>query len=463
MPGNYTHDCQVVFPPGSGSAAPHRSRPPPTPTFDPGVVSPTGLSHATPWEPSTATASAAQAMLGMPTTAASTAAAVGALTLDLPLCPPGYHFNYDYQACFADGSPARRIPAGQMYKYACRCEGGHSWIPDWNNCWRWGAPPPNAGFTVPTADGLGPGEQYCPPGFTWSTAEQRCVFGECPEGQLLSVSQQQCLTNHCPSLSNASFNVRWTHTWGDCVGAYDDWEDDVTDALQWAFKRLDPALRMLEVMIAAPEAYAEYLWHFDYYLGEVIEGTGGGGGASPAAWFGDYDPFVCMLVHATLSTAWHRIVGDLGLHIRCINAGICCSSGGANACTLRLGHGGIIIRLCKSWRAHGPAAQGRIMLHELLHFGQHVFSGKFPDDIRSSQCTAVQESDIGDDSPRCYASPNAEMLARNTHITRSFWYFGKKNIRAAALNADNYVWWLMNRWDKDEFHTCTLPGGSLVP
>lgn len=67
-----------------------------------------------------------------------------------PLCPPGYKFDYHFQACFRDtDQPQPRPPPGTpQYHYACRCKPGESYIFPYQRCWTRG----QAG--IPVTNGL---------------------------------------------------------------------------------------------------------------------------------------------------------------------------------------------------------------------------------------------------------------------------------------------------------------------
>lgn len=58
-----------------------------------------------------------------------------------PLCPPSYSFDYDWQSCWPDGVPHRKPKSGELWKHACLCAPGWSWLAVERKCWERGAIP----------------------------------------------------------------------------------------------------------------------------------------------------------------------------------------------------------------------------------------------------------------------------------------------------------------------------------
>lgn len=360
-----------------------------------------------------------------------------------PLCPPSYHFDYDWQSCWPNDAPPRKRPAkGSLWEDACRCEAGYSWLADSEHCWKRGSLP---GVVFQPSPVLGAGAASCEPDEYWDEILQICQKYknpyECPEGSTWDDTDPLA----DPGCVKCYTNTEWTfdsYAW-DCN------EDDlrmIGDAITRSLEVLRPAVNMLEAM-KGDDAYALYLWNYDFDAKGSIRRA-----ASPREWLGPYTETEHDMLHAALTTAIYRFTIDPQL-IRCQKS---CKRHNAYYTAGR-------IHLCKPWFDEDDAEErAKTMVHEALHVALPFWYVNMPRDVRESICWHTPPNKVFP-TRKCYGRDNAEKLANRLDIKR--WVLNQETSHyhrffAAGINVDNIVEWLFGR--SSQYFRCTLPIGALT-
>ncbi|MBL4685904.1 MAG: hypothetical protein JKY37_15015 [Nannocystaceae bacterium] len=468
MPGGLSHDCQIIAPPA-----------PPPPTFDPNALGGTGgLSHAAPWFPSVSTptrpgvfavgrngatfghSAASQRTLGLPTTAsAAGAAVVDQYDLDLPLCPQGYHFDYAWQACLQNGTSRGQPPPGDLHKYACMCQPGHSYLiggVHGGTCKPWGWIP--AGFDGLPAD-ISVGEGDCPIGHVWDDLQQRCVLDQCPigfeelgdTGICIDVTPTPVgLVCFPPSVftqpSPARFR-RQEHAIGKCVGGN---LQAVAEAFEAAYVICRAAELELDFFVTLSDAELLLLWEASF---------DDGNNASLAYWFGAANSpdlvsrrnWIAAVVHA-VSYAFRNGFRSFyqPVFIRC-KSKECVGDAIARHILINT------VELCADWFEQIEEDRVTILLHEMFH---HAITALVPRDRNNPLCT-----DFGTE---CYQNflVNSQRFANgwplfeggNPRRLAEAFDEGNASVSNDMLNnIDNFMSWIWNRWvDREDCRLDTL-------
>lgn len=448
---------------GSGSIAPGGLEPPWLPAQS--TTMPDQFASGSVGGSTQAMAALAMASAARPASqAGQTADSVGGFVGELPLCPPGYYFDYNRQACYPEDNPAGPLQPGEQGLYACQCDWGESWIPAQSECWRWGSPP--TPFQVGGIDVSG-GEIPCAAGYTWDAASQSCVFEGCPSGTW-ELADGVCVDAppHLACLSDdqlgppPEFDSR---SWGlgKCTGSN-------YTKLYVAFHLAYRAVRLAEEeldhfhslsVVAKQEYWTDY---------ETLPQS------SLAYWFGDYldvsgpmsigpfslTPTVLGRLHIV-----RTIVKELSRDFRHGHTSIhdpvfmYCRSKECAGWIDR--HGSIfMIELCPEYFDLDPDDRATYMMHEMMHYS----SGAYPRDRNNPLCTNFDSDCYSDDlgqepvrlndntGLRYYVGETYDSAGQPTFVSdprrlvRGAEEGDESALRDMMLNIDNYMCWIWNRY-----------------
>jgi hypothetical protein len=363
----------------------------------------------------------------------------------LPLCPPGYEFDYAWQSCWKKGEPPPPIPPGEpRYPHACRCPSPkETYLAPEDRCWVRGSlphqvPTASADITLPVPPETEGVDSPCPGAQTWNPDLEKCGKPAACHGVM-----DCCWSDVVP---------QWKKPLTTCNSGND--KDLVTAAVTQAFAWIDPVYRMLKLLAGHQPEYVEAVWNFDYHK------------TSPKHWLAPYIPhhpgngdFLLLMVREIVTKAWSRLSTDPVI--------IWCEK----TCTHTTAwfHANTI-HLCNKWFSpeRTPADRAKTVLHEVFHFALPYWISNMPRDMKA--CSETEDGCSGG-SDKCYGRPCAEYLAENQHITGSAWDQNANSTRhmpASLMNIDNYVYWCRSRFEilgeyGDFYEECALPPWAPLP
>ena len=421
-------DCQIVQPP--------------PPELNPNLGDlPGDLAGTVGWESSGNNPSSALAAA-----AAATVATADDLRTSAPppVCPPRYHFRYDYQACFSNyHPPVRNAPADQLHKYACVCDKNHSFVvggPKDGDCWKWGTPEVAVG-DLPKPGEFSGGEQHCPPGYVWDSRQQRCV------------DDLVCFPSSAFRQPSPKFRAKVKGR-AKCVGS----DLDVVSLVFFeAYQRCRAAELELDYLATLDPGMMAYYWgRFDHLPESAL-----------SYWFGDnlWLPTPIPEIPGTATTfdvfgrfAFVRRVvravghafrngfrnNNKGVRIRCKSRGC---AGGAGARHLKRN----TITICPPFFGFEREVQIYALLHEMHHWSVKPLA---PRDRNNPLC----ESD--DAGSNCYQFRLTGDGGDTDDATSLLFYTGGPPRRLVEAfedgdfgagadmiyNIDNFTSWILNRW-----------------
>ena len=410
---------------------------------------------------SQAAAIATMTTAGQPgTQAGQSAADVGGLAGQLPLCPPGYYFDYNRQACYPKDDPAGPLQNGEQWVHACRCPWGYSWIPDRSECWKWGAAPVPAVFDGEPA--LGPGELACAPGYTWDVTEQRCVFQGCPPplvdlGGICIDPTPDSAGLLCMPDSILTEPSSWTFQSGSCSESE---KDALAEAFALAYRVCRSAEVELDWYSSLSVSEKKEYWE-SYVQYETSRAAYWFGGTSSFAhphlqFYGlsfEYRYAFVRDVVKAVSRAFRR-----GFHpwfepviVHCKNSE-CVGNAVAR-------HGAVnMIEICPNWWDRILEDRVTVILHEMCH---HSVNASLPRDRNHPLCSYAGgtncyadflENDGASATPAALPGEALRMFPGGNPraLVEGFEAGGETAAQDMLRNIDNYMCWMWNRWmDRD--------------
>lgn len=217
-------------------------------------------------------------------------------------------------------------------------------------------------------------------------------------------------------------------------------KDMVKDALWNAYLRIDPAKRMIDLMVESDnEDYRKYLWDFNPVPGDNRFDP------SMKGWFGDYEKQSLGVLWNVVRHSWARY-WDYPHLFRCQTGAATNAAAWYTGGTVHLSHDWLHNRT--------PSQRWHVVLHELLHFASPNFIN-LPRDLKVDVCSGGSAWQ-GSGKNVCYGEENAEKLVGLSAKKTVYFHGGAPAFDAvlAVLNLDNYTSWMENRFRA--FGTLTL-------
>jgi hypothetical protein len=328
-----------------------------------------------------------------------------------PTCPPGYFYHWTTGACWKEGAKTwpKRVSGEPLSppKYGDYCSGGWVWvIPDDRRptttgyCWHPTQPVGQPGVESASHPGTSPKPPAEPPP---SEGKPVCFYDR----------SYKFWSTGC---SDSEFAIV---------------EAAVIEALKWIWTGHMFLERIIAVRGAEGMEAARALW-----------GTGGldwGADAhrwDPSWWFGPYCDD-CLILAADVLWVTNRRLNESTQTIRCAMA---CLGDDRTRAT----HSPGLIRLCPHWFDFADMEKALTLVHELTHGAITIAPDRVTKDVASSVCFDGPNND-------CYGWADCERLA-------NYWWnvreklgseFGfHMDMPSAAVNADNFAYWLRYRHEK---------------